>query len=635
MTRRMALRTRTFRSDVLAWVLFLLGGAVCVVGGYRWNHRTIMRASDAREGVDDPRIAVLAYDRVVQRPDGRHTDLETLQAHLGALERGGFRPVSLRQLVRFYRGECGLPARSVLLTFDHGYLSTVSAVDPLLREKRWPAALFVMTERQERRDPFFVYWPRLRRLVDSGIWDVGSHGHRGHDPVRVDAEGTEGPFFIRRAWLERPGRQETGPEFAARVAEDHRLAKALLDARGGVREVLAYAPPLRDVNVASLDAEVYGASGDLLRSSYPLVFQDDLFGLNDSRASPHHLKRLRVGVLWSGEELAERLAYALGERSSRDADDVLSVRQWVPAAGRAERLGLEIVATGETRADVWRAGSQWLENWTLEAEVRIDGGEFWVVQQSPDLTEEWRWGGHAQRTYLQRRRPAETVEILASFPARVAPGRWHRLKLVRRGAGLWAEWDGAPTSERPAFLPERWRGSVGCINWGVSPARLRLRKLRFSPFPYVARPLAGQPSEGEVQAAIRDAKTLSALAPEWLEAGDKGLTQRPLDRDLLAILGGRYGWEIVPTVRLRAGSLRSIGSWLPDAFARASAEGWSGLRLDLSGVPRELWREALVRAGRAGRKAVIEGRPLLFSAARWADASTAVRGVGGAPPSSR
>ncbi len=597
-----AYRTRVFLRDVLAWTLLLILATATAIGWHRWAHHRVLGAPSFEAGVKDARLAVLAYDRVVATPDGRHVDAERLRQQLEALRAAGFEPVTLSAVARFYQGRGTLPRRAVLLTFDHGYLSTVSAVDPVLRRLKWPAVMFVMTERQERRDPFFLYWPRLQRMVASGIWEVGSHGHLGHEPIVVDGAGSQGPFFIRRAWRAGQGREETWAEFAARLEADHRQAREILQRQLG-RLVLAYAPPLRDVAVASLDPEVKVAYERTVDDHYAVAFVDDLFGVNDGAADRHRLQRRRVSLRLSAEELAQLLVHAIDDSPAPPYRPEPFAGVWVSAAGAAQRRGDEIVVTGPTRADLWRSGSEWMDDWVLEADVEVDGGQFWVLQQSPDLSEEWRWGGNERRTHLQRRRPAHNVETLVSFPARVQAGRRHHLKVVRRGAGLWVEWDGEPVAERPAFLPERWRGHVGLGAWGEDgPARLRVTNLRLEEIPYRVWPLDPWPGTDDVQAVAREAPSVAALSPLWLEAGGGALEEQPLDRDLLAILARRYGWEIVPTVRMSPGSDQGLEAWLPGAMRRAQKEGWAGLRLDVGALP-DAARDRLAAIAHARRAA--------------------------------
>jgi peptidoglycan/xylan/chitin deacetylase (PgdA/CDA1 family) len=580
-----ALKTRTFLVDVLAWMLLAALAAAGSLAWRSWTHRTLLAPAPAAAGAD-PRLVVLAYDRVVSKEDGRHVDAEQFRGHLDALARHGFHAVTLAAVQRFLSDPgAALPAKSLLLTFDHGYLSSLDAVDPVLRERRWPAVMFLMTERQERRDPFFLYWPGLAGMLDSGVWEIGSHGHQGHNPVVVDAQGDEGAFFLRRAFLPAAGREETWVEFAARVREDHLRAKELIRERLG-RGTLAYAPPLRDVAVTSLDPEVHRVYEDVVRELYPIAFIDDLFGANDRAVESHHLKRLRVSGRWQGEELAAFVERAIAAPALGVAADEEREHLWVPGTGSAQPLGPELLARGATRADLWRAGSQWTEDFVLEAEVTIEGGQFWVVQQAADLSEEWRWGGDETGTHLQRRRPAEGVETLASFAARVEPGRVHRLEVRRRGSGLWVVWDGQPVSDRPAWLPDRFRGNVGLVCWGRgAPAEFRVRRLRFGREPYRTRAVSGEPSEAEVQAAIDDAPSLSALSPLWLDVSPGALNERNLDRDLLSILSRRYGWEILPTARVAGPPGDRLRARVDRALARAREAGFAGLRVEWSAPP--------------------------------------------------
>src|SRR5262245_33132828 len=312
MDRRRAYRARTFFKDAVAWLaLITLGGAALLSWRY-WAYRPLL-ASAPEAGVANPLIVALAYDRVVEDVDGSHVDREQLRKQLEALRDDGFQAIGLETLARFYRGELeSLPSRSLVLTFDHGYLSTADAVDPVLRDLKWPAAMFVMTERQERRDPYFLYWPRLRRMAASGLWEIGSHGRMGHIPIPVDAEGNEGPFFIRRAFLPAEDREETAEAFAARALRDQQMARETLEEQVG-RPVIAYAPPLKDVAIASIDPEVVKAHEQAVKTFHAIAFVDDLFGVNDRYSDPHHLKRMRVAARWLPDALEKRVAMALGQ----------------------------------------------------------------------------------------------------------------------------------------------------------------------------------------------------------------------------------------------------------------------------------------------------------------------------------
>ncbi len=583
-------KARWFREDVIGWLLVAAAtSSVLLVTDY-WLHRRVLPADGDPPGASgEPRILILAFDRIVAKPVPNKIGREELRRHLRALASEGFVAVSLEALARFYEKGEPLPEKSLLLTFDHGYLSTYDAVDPVLRELRVPAVLFVMTERQERRDPFFVYWDRVERMLASGLWELGSHGHHGHDPIEVDATGGTGPFFIRARFLPEAGRVESWEEFRARVQEDHQRARKILSERAG-REIFAYAPPLRDVAGLSAAPAAHQVTREIVESTYRLAFFDDWFGVNDRRSDPKRLKRLRVQPSLGSEELLRRVKYSMGEAPSVDAS---WTAPWVSGSGEARLMGEELVLQGQRRADLWRAGSQWVEDWELEGEVYIEGGELWVVQQSDDGPKEWRFGGTAGRTYLQTRSPGERTEVIASFPPAVVPSRWHHLKVTKRGAGVVLSLDGEILGEHPVHLPGSWRGNVGIVHGNPGETGVRLRKVRFREVPFEARVLSSSLPSEEIQAAIAESPHLSAVSPRLYEIDGEGLTRAPTDPELLRILSRRFGWEIVPTLHMEEADPEVSSAALAEVLTEI--EAFSGLRVEWGEVSEAL-RETVVTA---------------------------------------
>ena len=601
-------KARWFREDLVGWLLVATVSSTVLLATDYWLHRRVLPADrDLPGAVPEPRILVLAFDRIVAEPAPNKIDREELRRHLRALESAGFVAVSLEALARFYEKGDPLPEKSLVLTFDHGYLSSYYAADPVLRELGWPAVLFVMTERQSRRDPFFVYWDRVERMIASGLWEIASHGHHGHDPIPVDEAGGTGPFFIRAGWLPEERRLESWDEFKDRVRRDHDRAKGVLSERTG-REILAYAPPLRDVAGLSAAPEAHQATREIVEATYRLAFFDDRFGVNDRRSDPKRLKRLRVEPGWDPEELGRRVTFSIGTTPPAETS---WAAPWVAGSGEARLEGEELVLRGSWRADVWRAGSQWVEDWELEGEVHTDGGELWVVQESDHGPEQWRFGGTAGRTYLQTRSPGERTEVVASYRAAMDPSRWHHLKVIKRGAGVWMALDGEPLGEHPTYLPGRWRGNVGIVHWNPGETGVRLRGLRFREVPFAARVLPSALPSEEIQAAIGDAPHLSALSPRLFEIGATGLYRAPVDDALLRILSHRFAWEIVPTVRISGADPEVSAAALAEILSDAGK--FEGLRVEWSGASDALRKTVVSALETRGRELSWKAGRIVFA----------------------
>ena len=65
-----------------------------------------------------------------------------------------------------------------------------------------------------------AYGSNVNMLVDSGRWEVGSHGYDIHSFIKTAEDGSEGAALTNRAWLENREQLETLDEYRARVRAD-------------------------------------------------------------------------------------------------------------------------------------------------------------------------------------------------------------------------------------------------------------------------------------------------------------------------------------------------------------------------------------------------------------------------------
>jgi hypothetical protein len=523
---------------VAVGVALVIGAAT---GARVWLHRRVPGVDAPPRAVTaDYRLAVLAYERVAASARGLAPS--RLAEHLEALRAAGFHPVSLRQVHDAYRRGAPLPDHPILITFDGGHLSTYEAADPLLRRLRWPAVVFVDPRRQEERHATYVYWDRLQRMVDSGVWDVG----------------TIGPW----------------PD-AARAVERH-------------------LGPYRVLGAAGRSGAGAGAGGV---DAPPLAFENAWFGVNAPEADPARLARVRVQPGWSGRELVERLRASLSAPGldPRGEPPAVGAAGWSCSIGRLDVSGDAVTLTGAPRAEAWLAGTEWARDFVLEAEVRADAGPFWLVQQAVGARDAWRWGGNARALYLQRVRPGSRIDVLARSDGGSGPGGWHTVRVVKRGDGVWVQWDGAATERLPRAVGARWRGYVGFSTGGPGePGRLSLRRVRFAAIPYAVRAVSASPSRRETRALLADAPRVAGISPPGLVQRGETLERRVVDAQLLTMLAARGAWDVVPSVELdgRAAADPARAAEIADV---AADEGWAGVRVvlrDLGPRARAAWDHA-------------------------------------------
>ena len=563
MRRDSVYTSRTFVRDRRTWVATLVAGAALWAGTSAWLNRRVELAPHRAAGSDEGgRLVALAFDRVVGAPDPRHVDRIELRKALRALAAAGWQAVTLREVHAAYARGVPLPAKPLLLTFDEGYLSTYEAVDPVLRELRWPAVMFLRTDRQESRDVSFLFWDRLRRMIQSGLWEVAS----GDPP---DA-----------------GR---GPEPCALPPDPPGVRP--ISSRLGRPAVAAWAPrgkgPLAALGCVNAP-----------RQGVPwLGFEDDVAGAAPTDGNPFRIPRLRVAPPCSTPELLARLDLAVASPPPRSpaGEPVPLEGRWIQGEGRVTPDGTALRLEGTPRAEIWIPAARWVDDWELAAQVHPGNGEFWLVQPDEGRSREWRIGFADGNLYVQVREPGRPPEVLARRPGAATP-RPHTLALIKRGGGIRAIWDGTPVSSEPIALPARWNGKVGLVAYSrVGAATLTVSDVRFSAYPYRVRSIPASPDAAAIRILARDADSIAAISPPWATVDGGTVRERPIDRDLLRILSRKFAWDVVPSVAVRGPAPGNPEEWASFLARRAVEQRFDGLSLELDAVPRasaEGWSQA-------------------------------------------
>lgn len=147
----------------------------------------------ADSAVTEPAVPVLMYHHILPEEDitGMFIDnnvvvsLEQFQQDIQTLKNRGYETISLRQLSDFVRNGAALPAKSVLITFDDGYLSNKQYAMPVLQEAGYTAVIFALTGWVEEHPQTFnpaglqyLSWPELKQMRH--VFQFASHTDNLH-----------------------------------------------------------------------------------------------------------------------------------------------------------------------------------------------------------------------------------------------------------------------------------------------------------------------------------------------------------------------------------------------------------------------------------------------------------------------
>ena len=96
---------------------------------------------------------------------------------LDALADRGYTPVSVKDLHEHLTSGKALPPKAVVLTFDDNYQGFYDRAYPLLKERHWPAIVFVHTGfvGDKKGDHPKMTWDELKTLAKDPLVTIGSH----------------------------------------------------------------------------------------------------------------------------------------------------------------------------------------------------------------------------------------------------------------------------------------------------------------------------------------------------------------------------------------------------------------------------------------------------------------------------
>ncbi len=103
--------------------------------------------------------------------------VEELKQHIEFLKKEGAVPISLDQLYKHLNQGAPVPDKAIVLTFDDNYQGFYDNAYPLLKELKWPAAMFVHTNfvGDKKNDHPKMTWETLMQLDKEGLVTIGSH----------------------------------------------------------------------------------------------------------------------------------------------------------------------------------------------------------------------------------------------------------------------------------------------------------------------------------------------------------------------------------------------------------------------------------------------------------------------------
>ncbi len=329
-------------------------------------------------------IPVLLYHGIVKESDGSNILLEDFKNQMFVLKKAGWQTINIEDFDQFMKGEKDLPDKSFLLTFDDGRKDSYYPVDSILRALNYEAVIFISTGKSliEDSNNFFLSERELKRMTESGRWDIQVHAKNGHNLYKIDESGLVGHFYSNRLWLDEYGRLETQQEFTARIRQDMSEAKNELESELGIKSI-GFAFPFGDFgqqNFPGIQRIVLETVESLYSLAFYQTWPDNGFTTNIKNESEFMTRRLNIELEWKAENLLEVLENGrekvLPYKANFEEND-----GWIKKWGEMSiENNLKISPSlGKTSATVILDGSYSWQDYIFNSKISLEKGETFTL----------------------------------------------------------------------------------------------------------------------------------------------------------------------------------------------------------------------------------------------------------------
>ena len=203
----------------IAYELYSHGGLSGWISSINDDKESLTQKEKARS------VPILLYHGVIEdkdwQPDQVNVRLSDFQEQMFALKKAGWKTIGIDEYDDFAHGKKDLPAKSFLLTFDDGRSDSFYPVDPILKTLDYNAVIYIITNRLfetiGEQGHFHLSRTEFEKMIESGRWQIESHGRDDHDLITIGPEGQTGHFLSNKIWLEKENRYETQEEYLSRI----------------------------------------------------------------------------------------------------------------------------------------------------------------------------------------------------------------------------------------------------------------------------------------------------------------------------------------------------------------------------------------------------------------------------------
>lgn len=318
--------------------------------------------------------------------EGSNVSLPAFRDQMETLHDAGWKTATLPELKAFINGGT-LPEKTFVLTFDDGAKDSFYPVDPILDSLDYSAVNYLIVTGTEREEStYYLSTEEVRRMLDTGRWEIGSHTYDAHHALPLNADGESGVPLANLGW--RDGRLETVAEYRSRLEGELLGSQVTLEREFGV-DVNTFAFPFGETGENSINfprAEEVVLAEAKKHYDFAFVQNDRDHYTFNYPGEGFLLHRIHVEPSWSGAELLSKMEGGMPKDLPYE-DAIDRDNGWLSAWSAAEVSGgtLSLSAEGSsTSASVILDGTKLWNSYEVEANVAWTSGYALLLVSAED-----------------------------------------------------------------------------------------------------------------------------------------------------------------------------------------------------------------------------------------------------------
>ncbi|MDO8570300.1 MAG: polysaccharide deacetylase family protein [Candidatus Daviesbacteria bacterium] len=153
------------------------------------------------------RVPILMYHYIGNNPNPTDKQRDYLsvtpdkfEEQMKYLKENGYNTISLDTLYPAIRGQITLPAKSIILTFDDGYMDFYTNAYPILLKYGLHATVFIPTNLMNQG--YYLSWNQIREMSGSGLINFGAHGVNHYHLTSVSPQTAESEIIQSKKILQ-------------------------------------------------------------------------------------------------------------------------------------------------------------------------------------------------------------------------------------------------------------------------------------------------------------------------------------------------------------------------------------------------------------------------------------------------